>query len=553
MKKHFFSKHYLHCVFIVSLLLIGTLATGKHQDKHFKLSKNLEVLAHVLKELDAYYVHDIDYDDLLETGIHAMLQSLDPYTSFIPEESSASFKTLTTGAYEGIGAVIGTRQHKNLVFMLYKDAPAYKGGLRVGDEIIQVDGEDVCNKPIEQVSSLLRGEPNTTVRATVARYACPQPLELTLTRDKVTLKNVLYSGQIKQGIGYIKLANFTTQVSDEVKVAIKALKNSGAQKLILDLRGNPGGVLEEAVKVVNLFLDKGLQVVETKSRLENIANTYRTEQAAYDSQIPLVVLIDQGSASAAEIVAGVIQDYDRGILIGKKTYGKGLVQAVRPLRYQAQLKVTTAQYYIPSGRSIQKVSYQQQRGTQQATELADELKGMFKTKQGRTVYEGDGITPDLEIDKLSLSPITTSLLVQGLIFDYTTVFCAKHDTIAPAQDFRLSEAQYQDFIAWLADKEYPYTIETSLDQLSAQAQNEAYPEDIQTQIVALKLQVQHQKEADLQTYSEEIKLILQESVAGRYYFQEGTIEAMLTHDQAIQKACTLLDDMDQYQAMLQPS
>lgn len=552
MKKHFFSKHYLHCVFVISLLLIGTLATGKHQDKHFKHSKNWEILAHVLKELDAYYVHTIDYDDLLETGIHAMLQSLDPYTSFIPEESSASFKTLTTGAYEGIGAVIGTRQHKNLVFMLYKDTPAYKGGLRVGDEIIQVDGEDVRNKPIEQVSSLLRGNPNTTVRATVARYACPQPLELTLTRDKVTLKNVLYSGQIKQGIGYIKLANFTTQVSDEVKVAINALKDSGAQKLILDLRGNPGGILEEAVKVVNLFLDKGLQVVETKSRLENIANTYRTEQAAYDSQIPLVILIDQGSASAAEIVAGVIQDYDRGILIGKKTYGKGLVQVVRPLRYHAQLKVTTAQYYIPSGRSIQKVNYQQH-GTQQATELADEPKVVFKTRQGRTVYEGDGIDPDLETDKLSIAPITTSLLGQGLIFDYTTVFCAKHGTIAPAQDFRLSEAQYQDFIAWLADKEFPYTIETSLDHLSAKAQNEAYPEGIQAQIAALKVQVQHQKEADLQTYSEEIKLILQESVAGRYYFQEGVIEAMLTHDQAIQKACTLFDDMDQYQAMLQPS
>ena len=553
MKKSIFSKYYLCCAFVAFFLLIGTLATSKTQDKHFKLSKNLEILAHVLQELDAYYVRNIDYDDLLQTAIHGMLQSLDPYTSFIPEEASASLKTLTTGVYAGIGAVIGTRQHKNLILMLYKDAPAYKGGLRVGDEIIQVNGEDVRHKPIDQVSGLLRGNPHTTVRVAIARYGLNKPLELVLTRDRVTLKDVTYFGQIKQDVGYIKLANFTTQAAEEVKVALKALNAIGAQKLILDLRGNPGGILEEAVKIVNLFLDKGLQVVETKSKLENLANTYKTQESAYDSQIPLVVLIDQGSASAVEIVAGVIQDYDRGILIGKETYGKGLVQAIRPLRHHAQLKITTAQYYIPSGRSIQKINYQQQRGTQQTTELTNEPKAVFKTKQGRIVYEGKGIDPDIAIEKLSISPITTSLLMQGLIFDYTTVFCAKHDTIAPAQDFRLSEAQYQDFVAWLADKEYPYAIEASFDQLLAQAQNEAYPQDIQAQIVALKAQVQHHKESDLQTYSEEIKLILQESIAGRYYFHEGAIEAMLAHDQAIQKACTLFDDMNQYQAMLRPS
>lgn len=549
MKKSCFRRFYLRYVFVGVCLFISVLAIAKPQDGYSKLSKNLEILAHVLKELDTHYVGKISYEELLQTGIHAMLQSLDPYTSFIPAEASASFQTLTTGAYAGIGALIGTRQDKHLIFMLYQDAPAHQGGVRIGDQILQVNGEDVQKKPIDQVSSLLKGCPHTTVRVTVARHGLDQPLQLKLTRAKVHLKNVPYFGQIKPGVGYIKLDNFAPRSADEVKVALKALKTHGTQKLILDLRGNPGGILEEAIKIANLFLDKGLLVVETKSKLEDLAKTYKTKEPAYDTQLPLIVLIDQGSASAAEIIAGVVQDYDRGILVGKKTYGKGSVQVVRPLPYQAQLKVTTAQYYIPSGRSIQKISYPQQLGTQQA----DGLKTVFRTKQGRMVYEGNGIDPDIEVEKRRISPITTSLLVQGLIFDYTTVFCAQHDTIAPAQAFRLSEAQYQDFVAWLADKEYPYALEAGLDQLRTQAQSEAYPEDIQTKITALKTAVQRYKKADLQTHSEEIKLILQESIIGRYYLQEGAIQAMLVHDHAIQRACALLEDQGRYQALLQPS
>lgn len=549
MKKSCLRRFYLRYVFVGVCLFISVLAIAKPPADYSKLSKNLEILAHVLKELATHYAGKINYEELLQTGIHAMLQSLDPYTSFIPAEASASLQTLTTGAYAGIGAMIGTKEDRHLILMLYQGAPAHQGGLRIGDQILQVNGEDVQKKPINQVSSLLKGSPNTAVRVTIARHGLDQPLQLKLTRAQVDLKNVPYFGQIKPAIGYIKLDNFALQSTDEVKTSLKTLKTHGTQKLILDLRGNPGGILEEAIKIANLFLDKGLLVVETKSKLGNLAKTYKTKEPAYDTQIPLIVLIDQGSASAAEIIAGVVQDYDRGILVGKKTYGKGSVQAVRPLPYQAQLKVTTAQYYTPSGRSIQKINYPQQLGTQQA----DELKTVFKTKQGRMVYEGNGIDPDIEVEKRRISPITTSLLVQGLIFDYTTVFCAKHDTIAPTQAFRLSEAQYQDFVAWLADKEYPYALEAGLDQLLTQAQSKAYPEDIQTKITALKTQVQCYKKADLQTHSEEIKLILQESIIGRYYFQEGAIQAMLVHDHAIQQACALLEDQRRYQALLQPS
>ena len=553
MRKSCLRKYPLRYVFLICFLFVSSLVKAEPQKSHLKLSKNLAILAHVLKELDAYYVHEIDYEALLQTGMHAMLQLLDPYTILIPQEFSASFNALTIGAYEGIGALIGTRQHKHLIFMLYQDTPAYQGGLRVGDELIQINGEDVRDKPIDQIGSLLRGQPNTKVRVVVARYGLPKPLEVELVRAKVNLKNVLYFDQLKQGIGYIKLVNFASQAAEEVRLALEALKARGAQKLILDLRGNPGGILEEAVKIVNLFLDQGLQIVETKSRLKSLAKVYETVATPYDTQMPLVVLIDQGSASAAEIVAGAIQDYDRGILIGKRTYGKGSVQIVKPLCYHAQLKLTTAQYYIPSGRSIQQIDPQPIYHSQGQDKLADKTRITFKTKRGRTVYESNGIDPDIVVEKLKISPITTSLLVQGLIFDYTTIFCAEHDTIPPVQDFQLSATQYQDFVAWLADKDYPYAIEASLNQVLAQAQEGAYPQDIQTQIITLKEQIQHQKVADLQRYSGEIKLMLQESIIERYYFQEGTIKAMLAHDQAIEHACVILEDTKQYQAVLQPS
>ncbi len=532
------------------LLLLGTLAGSQLQDKYFKLGKNLEIFANILSELDAYYVDEIDPDAVVKKGIDAMLYSLDPYTTFLPEEALESLKTFTTGEYGGIGAGIGSKKGKAIVIMLYKDCPAHKGGLRVGDEISQVNGEDMTDRPIEYIISLLKGMPSTSVQLVVVRHGAEKPLAFTLTREKITLKNVPYYGQIKKDIGYIRLAGFTTHVADEVQDALKNLQESGTKKLILDLRGNPGGILEEAIKVVNLFIEQDLVVVATKGKVASLAKTYTTAQRAYDTTVPIIVLIDQKSASASEIVAGVLQDYDRGVLIGKNTFGKGLVQTTRLLSHNTQLKLTTSKYYLPSGRSIQKIDHSCQHQNNTTEQIIDLPKKIFTTQAGRRVYDANGITPDLEGDRLSLAPITVSLIEQGLIFDYVTLFHAQNDQIVPAKDFVFSTAQYRDFVAWLKDKDYAYTIEPSIDQLLQQAQDESYTVGIKEQILLLKSQIQHHKGEDLKNFEEEIKLILQEAIIARYYFQEEAIEAMLDHDKNIQKACTLFQDMRQYDSLL---
>lgn len=534
----------------LSLLLFVMLAGNQLQDKYFKLGKNLEIFADALKELNAYYVDEIDLDAVVKTGLDAMLYSLDPYTTFLPEEDLESLKTLATGEYGGIGAVIGGRKEKAIVIMLYKDCPAHQGGLRIGDEISQINGEDMIGSPIKHVSSLLKGMPGTSVQLSVVRHTAEKPLALTLTREKIILKNVPYYGQVQKDIGYIRLATFTTHAADEVQVALESLRESGIQKLILDLRGNPGGILEEAIKVANLFIEQGLAVVTTKGKIASLAKTYTTAQRAYDTTMPVIVLVDQTSASASEIVAGVIQDYDRGVLLGKNTFGKGLVQTTRPLSHNTQLKLTISRYYIPSGRSIQKIDYGRQRQKKIADQAIDMPKKVFTTRAGRRVYDGNGIAPDLEVDRLSLAPITVSLREQGLIFDYATLFQAKNAHIVPAKDFVFSATQYRDFLAWLKDKDCVYTIEPSIDQLLKQVQDEAYTVGIKEKIALLKTQIQHYKEEDLQKFEEAIKLILQEEIIARYYCQEGAIEAMLDHDQSIQKACALFQDMRQYHSLL---
>jgi carboxyl-terminal processing protease len=534
----------------LSLLIFVLLAGNQLQDKYFKLGKNLEIFADALKELNAYYVDEIDLDAVVKTGLDAMLYSLDPYTTFLPEEDLESLKTFSTGEYGGIGAVIGGRKGKTIVIMLYQDCPAHQGGLRIGDEISQVNGEDMTGSPSKHVSSLLKGMPGTSVQLSVVRHAAEKPLAFTLTREKIILKNVPYYGQVQKDIGYIRLANFTTHAADEVQAALESLRESDIQKLILDLRGNPGGILEEAIKVANLFIEQGLAVVTTQGKIASLAKTYTTAQRAYDTTMPVIVLVDQKSASASEIVAGVIQDYDRGVLIGKNTFGKGLVQTTRPLSHNTQLKLTISKYYIPSGRSIQKIDYGRQCHKKIADQAIDMPKKVFATRAGRRVDEGNGISPDLEVDRLSLAPITVSLREQGLIFDYATLFQAKNAHIVPAKDFVFSATQYRDFVAWLEDKDCTYTIEPSIDQLLKQVQDEAYTVGIKEKIALLKTQIQHHKEEDLQKFEDAIKLILQEEIIARYYCQEGAIAAMLDHDQSIQKACALFQDMRQYHSLL---
>ena len=543
-------KHKWRYLTVWALLLFGLLAGSQLQNKYVKLGKNLEIFADILKELNAYYVDEIDSDVVVRRGIDAMLCSLDPYTTFFPEEDLENLQTFTTGEYGGIGAIIGRSKEKTIVIMLYKDSPAHEGGLRVGDEISQVNGEDMAGRPIEYVSSLLKGMPSTSVQLSVVRHAVEEPLVFTLTREKIRLKNVPYYGQVQKDVGYIRLASFANHAADEVQAALKSLQEAKTQKLILDLRGNPGGILEEAIKVVNLFIAKGHAVVDTRGKIASLTKTYRTTQRAYNTTMPVVVLIDRKSASAAEIVAGVLQDYDRGVLIGQNTFGKGLVQTTRPLSHNTQLKLTISKYYIPSGRSIQKIDHRRQYQESDTEQAVAMPKQVFTTQAGRRVEDGNGIAPDLEVARLHLAPVTMSLIEKGLIFDYATIFQEKEDCIVPARDFVLSATQYGDFVAWLKDKDYDYTLETSIERLLKQAQDESYSVGIREQIDLLKTEIQQHKNEDLQEFESEIKSILQEEIITRYYFQEGAIAAMVDHDPSIQKACALFQDMPQYHSLL---
>jgi carboxyl-terminal processing protease len=374
-----------------------------------------------------------------------------------------------------------------------------------------------------------------------------------MTREKITIDNVPYFGLIDDGIGYIKLSDFTTNAGKEVKNAVVALQGQGATKFILDLRGNPGGLLNEAVNVSNIFIPKGSEVVSTKGKMTDWNKTYKALNPPVDTEMPLVILTSSSSASAAEIVAGVVQDYDRGVLVGQKTFGKGLVQATRPLTYNSQLKITTAKYYIPSGRCIQAIDYSNRNEDGSVGKVPDSLKVVFKTRSGRVVYDGGGVDPDIVINLGFLPPIAVSLISKGLIFDYATEYYYNHETIASSKDFKLTDAEYNDFVTWLNDKDYDYTtrVEYSIDELIKQAKKEKYYEDIDQQIQSLKTKVMHNKNTDLQKFKADINQILEEEISSRYYLRKGVIETSFSADESIKAAIEVLKDSDRYHQILQ--
>ncbi len=386
-------------------------------NNYFDIAKNLDIFATLFKEVNTYYVDEVDPEKIINTGIEAMLSSLDPYTNYIPEKDLDDYRTMTTGEYAGIGSLIGKIGGKNMVTMPNKGFPAEKAGIKIGDEIIAVDGINVEKKSTSEISKLLKGKANTKVVVTIKRYGLTTPMDIHIVRGKIIIDNVPYYGMVTETIGYMRLSDFTTNATNEVRYALKDLKIKGATALVLDLRGNPGGLLHEAINICNIFLPKGREVVSTRGKLKEWNKTYNTLNAPYDVNIPLAVLTNHGSASAAEIVSGVIQDYDRGIIVGRKTFGKGLVQTTRPLTYNAQLKVTTAKYYTPSGRCIQALDYSHRNPDGSVGEIPDSLKTAYWTKNGRTVYDGGGIDPDIQIDNEYLAPITGSLIQKGLIFN----------------------------------------------------------------------------------------------------------------------------------------
>ncbi len=540
-------------VLIIAMTVAGLWAFNSPTEKYFEIIKNLDIFATLYKEVNTYYVDEVDPNQLIKAGIDAMLESLDPYTNYIPEDDIEDYRTMTTGQYGGIGALIGTRNGKNMIIMPYEGFPAHESGLKIGDEIIRVDGINVKDKAYTDISKLLRGQANSKLQIAVKRYGVPELVNIEMTRKKITIDNVPYFGLMDDGIGYIKLSDFTTNAGKEVKNAVVALLGQGATKFVLDLRGNPGGLLNEAVNVSNIFIPKGSEVVSTKGKMTDWNKTYKALNPPVDTEMPLVILTSSSSASAAEIVAGVVQDYDRGVLVGQKTFGKGLVQATRPLTYNSQLKITTAKYYIPSGRCIQAIDYSNRNEDGSVGKVPDSLKVVFNTRNGRVVYDGGGVDPDIVVNLGFLPPIAVSLISKGLIFDYATDYYYNHATIASSKDFKLTDAEYNDFVTWLNDKDYDYTtrVEHSIDELIKQAKKEKYYEDIDQQIQLLKTKVMHNKNTDLQKFKTDINQILEEEISSRYYLRKGVIETSFSADESIKAAIEVLKDSDRYNQILQ--
>ena len=521
---------------LILLFLGGLVAFQTKNDLLFAIAKSIDIFATLIRELDTYYVDQIDPERLLTVGVEAMLEELDPYTEYIPEEESDDFRMLTTGEYAGVGALIGNRGAGNIVLMPYTVFPAQNAGLRIGDLLLQVDTIEVQKKSTSEVSELLKGPANTGVTVMVKRGE--DTLKYSLNRKKISLKNVPFYGKLDQKTGYIKLSDFTNNASAEVRNALVSLKAQGATQLILDLRDNPGGLINEAVEIVNLFIPKGKEVVKTIGKLQQVNYTYKTTKTPVDKEIGVIVLINERSASAAEIVAGALQDYDRAVLLGQKSFGKGLVQTTLPLSFNAQIKVTTAKYYIPSGRCIQAIDYAKSRKDGSTGTVPDSLRKAFKTANGRIVLDGAGIEPDEKVTEKSYAPISYTLVAGNHVFDYATTFFYNNPTIASPSTFEVSEEIYADFKKFLVGKEYDYTTytEKSVQDMEKFLAKESYFDEVKEQLELIKSKVNHSKENDLDTHKKEIKKILSEEIVSRYYFQEGMIEASLQWDPVIELA-----------------
>lgn len=521
-------------------------------DRYFEIIKNLDIFASLFKEVNAFYVDEVNPNEMMKVGIDAMLESLDPYTNYIPEDAIEEYRTMATGQYAGIGALVGHRDGENIVIMPHEGYPAYRAGIKIGDRITEVNGYNVEGKTSDEVSILLKGQTGTEINLTIKRYGVDEPMNFTLSREKIQIDNVTFSGMVSENVGMVRLTDFTMGASREVKQAIEDLKNQGADKVILDLRSNPGGLLNEAINICNLFVDRGSEVVSTRGKVTDWNKTYRTLNNGYDTDIPVAVLINSSSASASEIVAGVLQDYDRGILIGQKSFGKGLVQATRPLTYNSQLKVTTAKYYIPSGRCIQALDYTHRRPDGSVGKIADSLKTEFQTQNGRLVFDGGGVDPDVLTTSNTLAAVTQGLLRKNLIFDYATRYYYRHEDIAPAVNFQLSEADFKDFIQWVSDKSFDHRTRTEreLEELILTAQREGYYDAIQGQLGTLQNRLSHDKDEDLMKYKDEIRAKLEEEIAARYYLETGRVEASFKHDEDVQTAIRLLNQPEQMAELL---
>ena len=524
----------------------------ENDDRGFEISKNLEIFSSVYKNLHLNYVDDIESGKLIKTAIDAMLASLDPYTNYIPESNIEDVKLQILGQYGGIGAIVSQRGEYVYIAEPYENLPAAKAGLLAGDKIMEINGESAKGKTVSDVSGFLRGQAGTPVKLKLERQG--KTFEKNITREEIKLKPVPYYGITNNDFGYIKLNEFTQKSADEVINAFKSLKSQkpDLKGVVLDLRENGGGLLNEAVDIVNMFVNRGELVVQTKGKIAEKNTTHYTTKIPFDTEIPVAVLIDGYSASASEIVAGSLQDFDRAVIIGSRSYGKGLVQNIVELTYNSQMKVTVSKYFIPSGRCIQAIDYSHRDENGRAIKVPDSLKTAFRTKHGRTVYDGFGIEPDVEVEPDFISNISMALIQKSLIFDYATKFYYEHPSIESPAKFKITDEIYKDFKAFVSTREYEYSTNTekALKLLRDAAKDEKYLDAINAEITDLEKKLQSDKSVDLDKNRDEISQLIEAEILTRYYYEKGRTEGMLKYDKTLAKAIEILSDKSQYKKIL---
>jgi carboxyl-terminal processing protease len=546
MRKFFLSQK----TWVITLVIVISGGLSAYKLDYFEINKQLDIFANLFREVNTYYVDETEPDEMMETAVKRMLKGLDPYTTYIPENRVEDYRIQTTGKYGGIGSTIRKKGDYVMIYEPYQDFPAAKAGLKPGDYLIEADGKSLKGKNTEQVSDILKGSPGSALELKIKRGGEEQLI--TIEREEIHIKSVPYYGWLEPGIGYITLTGFTEGASEEIRDAYKALEDEQELNgLVLDLRNNPGGLLSEAVNVSNLFIDKGKEVVSTRGKVKSRDRTYKTPNRPLDTEIPLVVLINGGSASASEIVSGVIQDYDRGVVLGRTSYGKGLVQETRQLSYGAQVKITVSKYYTPSGRCIQAINYAERDKDGSVTRVPDSLRNSFTTANGRLVKDGGGIDPDVEVKAPQAAQVLYSLVGNDLIFEFVSEQLRGDQMPVQPGQFQLSDDLYKQFLAFLEDKDYHYETDTekAIELLKEVSEEEKYAA-LDAEIEKLKAEFAKIKGDDLSRHEAEIRQQIEEEFMGQAYYRSGRLKQIISEDEMVAEAVNHLKDTEKYNGIL---
>lgn len=537
---------------VIVLIAVAFFGFKKGDDRNFQIAKNLDIFNAIVKELDMFYVDTIDPNKTIREGIDNMLYSLDPYTVYYPENDQDELEMMVKGSYGGIGSLI--RYNPKLQYTViaepYEGMPAAESGLKAGDILLEIDGKDLKNN--SDVSTLLRGQVGTSFKLKVQRPGVKEPLEFTIVRRSIQMPTIPYYGIMEGQVGYINLSSFSGTPSKDFKNAFLDLKKQGATSLVIDLRNNGGGLLDQAVEIVNFFVPRGKTIVTTKGKIKQASNTYKTLREPLDTDIPIAVLVNSGTASSSEILSGSLQDLDRAVIVGNRTYGKGLVQVPRSLPYGGNLKITTSKYYIPSGRCVQAIDYAHRNEDGSVARIPDSLTTVFHTAAGREVRDGGGVSPDVEVKQERLPNILYYLVRDNLIFDYATDYCLKYPVIASAEKFELTDADYTDFKNKVkgADFKYDQQSEKILKTLKEAAEFEGYMKEASDEFKALENKLTHNLDRDLDYFSKDIKAMIAEEIIKRYYYQRGAIIQQLKGDNELDEAVKILTNPERYQQIL---